>query len=340
MAVTIWDIAKHLNLSVSTVSRALNGYDDVAPRTRQRVFDAAAELGYYPSTTARNLRRQRTNKIGFSFSYPVSAMNDYVLRLIDGAIVAAEEQGYNLTLYPLKDDQVKQLTQICRSREVDGVLLLGRPQMEQTTVAFLREEAMPFVVVGRWVEHPEVSFVKPDDVNGALAITRHLIELGHKRIACATWPELGRISRDRLASYKQALDEAGIPFDENLVVPTSDELGSGYQAMNTLLDLPNPPTAVFAIHDAVAMECLRAATDRGLRIPEDIAIAGFGDRRTSDTTQPSLTTIRPPLGEIGLRATEILLARVVDHSLPAERLTLPVKLIVRQSTAGKNVRGT
>ncbi len=334
MPVTIEDIAKQLNLSVSTVSKSLNGYTDVSQKTKERVLETARRLDYHPSATARNLRRQRTEKIGFSFSFPVSLMSDYVSRLITGAVTAAEQKGYNLILYPLLDDQVKQLTQICRAREVDGLLLLGRAQMEQTTIALLEEEAIPFVVVGRRVENPNVSFVTPDHSGGALAVTRHLIELGHRRIAFTTREVLGLTSRDRLLSYKQALSEAGIPFDADLVVATTPEPGRDYQAMITLLDLPNPPTAVFAIHDTVAMECLRAATDCGLRIPEDIAIAGFDDWRTSLTTKPPLTTVHPPLPEAGLRATEILLARVADRSLPPERLVLPVELVARQSTVG------
>ncbi len=334
MTVTIKDIARQLDLAVSTVSKALNDYPDISAATKLRVLDTARELDYHPTAAARNLRRRRTDKIGFSFSFPVSLMSDYISRLITGAVMATEQKGYNLILYPLLDDQVKQLTKICRAREVDGLLLLGRAQMEQTTIALLKQEAIPFVVVGRRVENPEVSYVTPDQSNGALAIMRHLIELGHQRIAFTTRPVLGITSRDRFASYKQALSEAGIPFDQNLVVPTTPEPGDDYQAMNKLLDLPNPPTAVFAIHDIVAMECLRAATDRGLRIPDDVAIAGFDDWRASLTTQPPLTTIHPPLDEVGLRATEILMARVADHSLPPERLTLPVELIVRQSTWG------
>jgi LacI family transcriptional regulator len=334
MSVTIDDIAKHLDIAVSTVSKALNGYSDVSQETKERVLTAARELDYHPSAAARSLRRRRTDKIGFSFSFPVSLMSDYVSRLITGAVTAAEQQGSNLILYPLLADQVKQLTQICRAREVDGLLLLGRAHMEQTTIALLKKEDIPFVVVGRRVENPEVSFVTPNHSAGGLAVTRHLIELGHKRIAFTTRSELGITSRDRLASYKQALTEAGLPFDETLVVDTSTEPGHDYEAINTLLNLPNPPTAVFAIHDTVAMECLRAATDCGLRVPEDVAIAGFDNWRASLITTPPLTTVHPPLREVGFRATEILLARMADRSLPPERITLPVKLVVRQSTTG------
>jgi LacI family transcriptional regulator len=334
MSVTIEDIAQHLGVAVSTVSKALNDYSDVSQKTKDRVLEAAGELGYHPSAAARNLRRGRTDKIGFSFSFPVSLISEYISRLITGAVTAAEQAGYNLILYPLLEDQIKQLTRICRAQEVDGLLLLGRPQMEQTTIAVLKQEAMPFVVVARRVENPEISYVTPDHLNGALAVTRHLIELGHKRIAFTTRPALGITSRDRLASYKQALGEAGLPFDESLVVPTTTEPRSAYNAMNQLLDLPNPPTAVFAIHDLVALECLQAATDRGLRVPDDMAMAGFDNWRASLTTKPPLTTVHPPLSEIGRRATEILVTKVADPQQPPVRVTLPVELIVRQSTVG------
>ena len=335
MAVTIQDIADHLNLAPSTVSKALNDYPHIAPATKNRVLEAAHALNYVPSAAARSLRRRRTEKIGFSFSYPFSVMSDYVSGLIAGAVTAAEKQGYNLTLYPLQDDQLKQLTQICRAREVDGLLLLGRPQMAETTLPLLKQENIPFVVVGRRAEDEDISFVKPDDPCGAKAVTRHLIELGHRRIGFTTRPSMGITSRDRFAGYQQALLEANIPLDEDLIIETSFEPESGYWAMNQLLDLVEPPTAVFAIHDLVAVDCLQAATDRDLRIPEDIAIAGFDDWRVSLTTRPPLTTVHVPLENMGMNAMDILLKQISNPTRPPERLILPIELIIRQSTAGK-----
>lgn len=331
MPVTIEDIAKHLGLAVSTVSKALNNYSDVSQKTKNRVLEVARELDYYPSAAARNLRRQRTDKIGFLFSYPITVISEYASRLITGAITSTEKDGYNLIIYPLRGNQLARLNSIYRTREVDGVLLLGTGRLEEA-ILLLERAAMPFVVVGRRVEHPSWSFVAPDDMGGALVVVRHLIGLGHKRIAYTTRPALGATSTDRLAGYKQALSEADIPFDKNLVVPTVVEPGSGYQAMITLLDLPNPPTAIFAIHDLVAIECLEASTDRGLRVPQDIAIAGFDNWRSSLLTSPPLTTVHSPLFEIGRRATEILLARVTDKNLPPVRQILPVELVARQST--------
>lgn len=333
MAVTIQDIAQHLNLAVSTVSKALNDYPDVSPQTKSRVMACARELGYYPSATARNLRRRRTDKIGFLFSFPISTMSEYVSKLITGAITAAEAEGYNLILYPQVGNQVEALTRICRAREVDGLLVLNRAGLDQS-LAVLEQEALPFVLVDRRAEQPEVSYVCSDHYDGALQIMRHFIELGHTRIGYTSRPPLGITNRDRLAGYKQVLTEAGLPFEPNLVVETGLDLLSGYDAMNKLLDLSDPPTAVFAIHDLIAVECLRAATERGMRVPDDITIAGFDNWTFAQTTKPPLTSVDTPQTEIGQLATKTLITRVADNTLPPTRLTLPVKLIPRQSTLG------
>lgn len=336
MAVTIQNIAHHLNLAVSTVSKALNDYPDVSSQTKDRVLEAARELGYYPSAPARNLRRRRTDKIGFLFSFPITAISEYVSKLITGAVIAAEKKGYNLILYPMLDNQLENLTRICRTREVDGLLVLNRAGIDQT-LAVLEKEAIPFVLVDRRAEQPDISFVSSDHYNGALLIMRHLVGLGHKRIGYTSRSLLGITNRDRLAGYKQVLKEADLPFDERLVVPTGMDLHSGYDAMNRLLDLPDPPTAVFAIHDLIAIECLRAATDRGLRVPEDVAIVGFDNWHFSETSKPPLTSIQTPQTEIGKKAMETLLARVTDQSQGPVRMILPVELIVRQSTVGNTV---
>jgi LacI family transcriptional regulator len=336
MAVTIQDIAQHLNLAVSTVSKALNDYPDVSQQTKNRVIEVARDLGYYPSAPARNLRRRRTDKIGFLFSFPITVISEYVSNLITGAIIAAEKEGYNLILYPLLENQLENLTRICRARESDGLLVLNRAGIDQT-LAVLEKEAIPFVLVDRRAEQPDISFVSSDHYNGALLIMRHLLGLGHKRIGYTSRPLLGITNRDRLAGYKQILEEANLRLDEELIVSTDTDLRSGYEAMNQLLDLPEPPTAVFAIHDLIARECLRAATDRGLRVPDDVAIVGFDNWHFSETTQPPLTSVHTPQTEIGKLATETLLAHVADSNQAPIRLILPVEVIIRQSTVGELV---
>jgi LacI family transcriptional regulator len=334
MSVTIEDIARHLNLSVSTVSKALNDYKDVSDETKRRVLEAARELDYHPSAAARSLRRKRSNKIGLLLGYPVPAISEYVAMVITGVMMAAEESGYDLILYPLRVDQSGLLIRICRSREVDGLLLMGTAQMDQR-VALLQSEGIPFVVLDRRVESADVSYVAADNLGGAQSLTQHLIELGHRRIGYTDRPDLGTLNQDRRAGYVRALSEAGIPLEEELIVQTAAGATSGGDyAMSTLLDLPDPPTAVFGIHDVVAIEALQVATERGLRVPDDVAVVGFGDLYSTHVTQPPLTTARVPMTDLGQRAMETLVTRMTDGDRPAVHLSLPVHLVKRQSTVG------
>lgn len=334
MAVTIWDIAKHLDLSVSTVSRALNGYNDVAPKTRERVFEAARELNYYPSAAARDLRRRHTSRVGFSYGFTTTDIGEFAARLINGAVAVAEKMGYNVMLYPLTGNQIEKLTRIYQTREVDGLLLMGGEYLTES-IKLLQKEQLPFVVLNRWFDQSEVSFVTADHHQATMEATRHLIELGHTRIAYVGQSALGKLHSERIASFRQALREANLEVDEMLVMSADTEPGDGYQVMRTLLALPNPPTAVLAIHDPLAIECLHSAIDAGLQVPDDVAIIGSDNLRESQTTDPPLTTIHPPLAEIGRAAMEHLLAQIKDDTLPPIRLKLPARLIVRQSTIGK-----
>jgi LacI family transcriptional regulator len=333
MSVTIKDISKRLGISVSTVSKALNGYPDVSDDTRQRILEMARELDYHPNVAAQSLRRHRTSKIGLLITYPVASVGEYVAQLITGAAIAAEAVGYNLVLYTTIADQVDQITRICRSREVDGMLVLWARQLDNT-LALIEREVMPFVAVARRITNHNISYVVCDNKQGAFEITRHLIEQGHRRIGFMPIPELRETNRDRLAGYCQALEEAGIPFDEKLLVPVTLETGTRHAAMHTLMDLADPPTAVFAFHDYIAIEALQAALDRGLRVPQDVAIAGFDGMYSSMVTTPPLTTVKQPTQEIGRRAVETLLTHISDVNQPPYQIILPVELIVRQSTAG------
>jgi len=334
MPVSIQDIAQHLGIAVSTVSKALNNYSDVSDATRQRVQEAAREMGYHPSAAAQSLRKQRTNKIGLVVNYPIGFIGEYLSRLMVGAALGAEKQGYHVVLYSPVDDQFGQLTRICRAREVDGLLLLwGTLTPENTT--FMADEKMPFVVVARRVDDYEVPFVVADNKGGALELTRHLLSLGHHRIGFTSWGTERTTNLDRLAGYKQALAEENLPLDDDLIVSITREPENRYAAMNKLLDLPEPPTAVFAFHDHVAIQALQAATDRGMQVPEDIAIAGFDGMYSSLITSPPLTTVKHPVREIGQRAVEILLKHISDPSLPPQQVILPTELIPRQSTLGR-----
>ncbi|MBP7692674.1 MAG: LacI family DNA-binding transcriptional regulator [Anaerolineales bacterium] len=338
MPIKIKDIAIYVDLSPSTVSKALNDYPSIPAETKSRVVAAARELGYYPMAAARDLRRRKTNRIGFSFGFSNSAIGEFASRLMVGVVATAEQAGYTILLYPLTGDHLERLTSICKTGEVDGLLLMGGEHLAEST-ALLRKEQFPFVILNRPIAEPEVSFVTSDHYSAAVEATRHLIELGHQRIAYIGWSMLGQIHSDRIAGYRQALEDAHLPVDDSLALSIVNEPGAGAHAMRTLLARADPPTAVLAIHDPLAIECLQAVLDAGRRVPEDVAIVGADNLRSSQSTRPPLTTIDPPLAEIGRQAMEGLLRRLADAASPPTRLTLPVTLIVRESTSRPGALG-
>jgi DNA-binding LacI/PurR family transcriptional regulator len=335
MPIKIQDIAHQLGISVSTVSKALNDYDDVSEATRDRVRLAAGELGYYPSAAAQSLRSQQTYKIGLVVNYPVATVGDYLAELIIGSAQAAEKERFNIILYTTVANPMDRLARICRGREVDGVLLLWVSPLAESA-ALMKSEQIPFVIVARRVAEHNLSYVVADNFSGALALTRHLISLGHRRIAFTPQPELHETSQDRYAGYCQALEEAGISYDDRLVIPIPVNAGAHSEGIEAIFDLPDPPSAIFAFNDNVAIGALQAANSRGMRVPEDIAIAGFDGMHSSLITTPALTTVRQPVQEIGRRAVEAVVESMTGGNPGLQQVILPTKLIVRQSTTGRN----
>lgn len=329
MSVTIDDISKHLGLSVSTVSKALNGYSDVSPITRERVMEATKALGYHPNGAARNLRRGRTDRIGLLINNPIEFLNEYLGDVMSGAAVAAERFEQNLVMYTKQVIDPSELQRICRAREVDGLLLIFEPS--KAAVQVLAQERTPYVVFGRRTAYPDVSYIAPDNYRGAYQLTQHLILQGHRRIAFTTRPALGMTNRDRFAGYQQALHDVGIAFDADLVVETHSGQHDGNHALLQLLELPVRPTALFAFYDLVAADAIEAANANGLIVPDDIAIVGFDGLRMSTRTQPPLTTVRQPLSRMGQRAVEMLVSHIENGKFPTKQVTMPVELIVRQS---------
>lgn len=329
MAITIDNLSEHLGISVSTVSKALNGYDDVSTATKERVWEAAEQLGYTPNISARNLRRGRTDRIGILINNPIQFLSDYLGDVMSGASLAAEQFEQNLILYTKEVLHPDALRRICRSREVDGLLLIFDPSTESAQV--LTEAKTPFVVFGRRSQNAGVSQISPDNFDGALRLTRHLIEKGHERIGFTTRPNLGMTSIDRFEGYKAGLAEANIKFDPDLVVETVAGQRDGAEALGQLLELASPPTAFFAFYDLMAADAVELALGRGLSVPDDIAIVGFDGLRVGGQTRPRLTTVRQPLGQMGQLAIEMLMARINNPDLPPAQKIMPTELLLRES---------
>ncbi len=339
MPVTIEDLSQTLGVSRSTISKALNDRGDVSPRTRERVMQAAHELGYQPSAAARNLRRQRTDKIGLVVNYPIHQVSDFLAELIPGLATIAEEAACNLILYTSMAGKEARIKNLCRSREVDGIIVAWPPRLSETVALcrLMSDEQMPHIVLPRRVPHDDVSYVAADHEEGARLLTAHLIALGHRRIGFERLPEVFETDYDRHAGYAAALREAGISYDPALVI-AADSSADDYEVrtFNTLMALPQPPTAILFFTDPVAIKVLSLAKARGIRIPDDLSITGFDGVLSSGVTEPALTTVRQPLPQMGRLAVESLLRLIAAETFEAQQHTLPVELIVRGST-GLNV---
>jgi len=330
MSTSIVDIATQLNLSKSTVSKALNGYSDVSDATRQRVLQKAEELGYQPSALARGLRRGKTDKIGLFLNTTLEYVVDYLSGIMPGAVRKAQELGKNLIIYTIIDNDPAQLLQVCRAGEIDGIILFSTHYDVDTIETLLKDE-IPFVVMGREIIDPRVSYVIPDYYQGSYKITKYLIEQGHKRIAFTTRPELTTANDSRLAGYFDCLAHFNIEIDDELIVETRLEPNSGIEPTRLLMSLAQPPTAICAFHDLVAVDVIQVIQDMGLSVPDDVAVFGFDGLRAGFMTIPHISTARQPLEQIGTQVIEIVNAQISNIEYPVQKRVLPVHLELRGS---------
>jgi DNA-binding LacI/PurR family transcriptional regulator len=341
MLVTIKDLSDKLGVSRSSVSKALNDRGDVSPQTKERVLQAAQELGYQPAAAARNLRRQRSDKIGLVLNYPFYRVSDFLAALIPGIATAAEESAYNLILYTSMAGNAERIKSLCRSREVDGIIVAWPPKLSETVALsrLMSEEDMPHIFVPRRLPHVNLSYVATDHVQGVRLLTNHLIALGHRRIGFERLPEVYETDADRHAGYAEALRQADIPYDPALVIRADSSAEDYYErTFNVFLSRPEPPTAILFFTDPVAYRALALARQRNIAIPDELSIAGYDGILSFDMTEPALTTVRQSASEMGKLAVESLLKSIANGGAEAQQHTLPAELIARGST-GLNLRG-
>lgn len=337
MPVTIREVAKYLNLSITTVSRALDGYDDVSEETKKRVILAAREMGYVPSQAARQLRRKRTEMIGYilptntpSFSDPF--FSQFIAGLGDGAV----SHHYDLLVSIAPPDQEEERTTYqgwVRSRRVDG-MVLGRMRSDDWRVRFLHEAQFPFVTFGRTSLPIDFPHIGVDGENGIRRLMTHLIERGHRRIAFVSAPPHLTLQGDRFKGYLRGLEESGIRFDETLVAQGDLTRESGYLAGGRLLDLPDRPTAIIGVNDLTAIGVMRAAHERGLVIGRDLAVAGFDGVEEGENVQPPLTTLKQSVYDIAVRLIHMLIHVINGETLIERTPLVQPELIIRASTGG------
>ncbi|WP_454689800.1 LacI family DNA-binding transcriptional regulator [Achromobacter aloeverae] len=334
--INIVELARHLGLSVSTVSKALNDRVDVSDATRQRVMKAANKLGFSPDPAGRRLRSGTSETIGFVLSPPQSHFaQPFFLDLLMGIDQALEKTPFQLVIVTGRsvEAEVDSFRRLVQRQRVDAVMF-GRTRRDDARIRFLQERDVPFVTLGRSETGDPFPFVDIDRTVAGRNGTARFIGLGHRRIALLCTPAYLMLSQHFREGYLAALDAAKLPFDPSLIVECELAEEGGLKGTRQLLAMKNPPTAIMCGHDLIASGAMQAIVETGLRPGTDVAIIGCDNHPLGPYLNPPLTTFSAPTLEAGRRMVELLLARL--NGQPAEELQeiWSPELILRSSHGG------
>jgi DNA-binding LacI/PurR family transcriptional regulator len=345
---TLRDVAAAAGVSIGTASNAFNRPELISEGLRERVFEAASRLGYGgPDPAARRLRTGRTGALGLIFTdrLPYAFDDEAAVVFLRGLSNSLENSGAGLLLIPTSPTR-EEGSRIVRGAAVDGFIVFSTPTGDPRLEAALAR-GLPTITVDEPYEVP-TPFIGIDDRGGAEAAGRHLVELGHRRVAVITFPEFARddrtlpfdVSRERLAGYRAAL---GDDFDPGLVFTAyTNHPGTGKRLLAEMLEIDPMPTAVLVMSDALASGVVRGAVEAGLRVPDDLSVVGYDDVPSAELTDPPLTTVAQPIEHKGeLTAQAILTALAAENgegppagdSEPPKRTILPTELVIRGTTA-------
>ncbi len=333
------DIAKEAGVSRSTVSRVINNDGYVSKETRARVLEIVERLNFSPNHAARTLVTQRSNVISVVISTVEVFFGDnsYFPMLLQGIAKAANDHDYGILLWlgQTGEDPEHFSQRILRNRMTDG-LILASIAYDNPLFERLAHSIPHFVPVERPLIFEDiVSYVTIDNLKAGQIATEHLINLGYQRIAHITGRMTIADAIDRFNGYRLALEKAGKPYDEKLVVYADFDDPSGYQAMQTLIH--QKPDAIFIASDTAAIGAMRFIHESGLRVPEDIAIVGFDDLDVAEKSNPPLTTIRQPVQEKGAAAVNLLLDLINETKKSPSQVILPIQLVIRESCGAKKL---
>ena len=325
--VKIRDVSALAGVSTATVSRAISQPDKVSEKTRKRVMKAIKELDYKPNNLARNLRTARSHSI---LVIVPGLTNDFFSSVLLGIDEAARDSEYSILLADTRDERQLEdrFFQMVQTRGADGIIHLApNPSRKQDD----RIKGVPIVYACGCSKTPAPS-VRIDNISAAETIVRHLAQCGHERIACISGPKGNPHAEERLLGYQTALERHGLKYDSKLVQHGDFRINTGVSLTKKLLELRQPPTAIFCQNDEMAMGAVSAATERKLNVPSDLAVAGFDDIHFSAHLFPSLTTIAQPAEQMGREAFKALLKAIETPLADAEEVVLPYRFIRRGST--------
>ena len=327
--VTMADVARLAGVSVTTVSHVINGTRPASERTRRRVLAAIERTGYSPNTIARALARGGTESLGLAIS---GLSNPYFTDVVAAVESAATRSGRTLLLGDTREDPEHEL-RIVRAlveRRVDGLLLAPSAGALEHALPYLAAQRVPVVLLDRFLDVP-LDQVGCDNEQPTARLVEHLASLGHTRIAMAIGIPGLSTTVERVRGYRLGFERAGLEVDEALIVQGGSHRDRAREAMLELLALPAPPSAVVSGNNFMTIGILRALTERGLRVPEDMALAAFDDFEWADLFHPRLTVIRQPTAELGERAVELLLSRLQAPGTAPRTVRLNATFVHRDS---------
>lgn len=336
MAFTVKDVAKAAGTSTAAVSAALSGNSKgtvrVSEATRNRIVEVAASLGYAPNPIARSLSTGRTGVIGLTFPYVDAFVdsNPFCSQVMNGVFSEAIKDDFNMMLYTGESNAWNKGQKI--DPRVDGLILV-LPANDDPLMKLCLEQNFPFVAVVAKPQGGQMITVNADDEEGGFLGTDHLVKLGHKRIAILLGGDEVPTNQGRFRGYLSAMEQASLAVENNMIVQAGFDWKPAYAAMKKVLERPRSewPTAIFAINDLCASGAMRAIHEKGLSIPDDIAVVGFDDTWFAAAARPALTSVRMPIREMGALAVQLLIAEINGKQAPDRSSVLPVSLTVRAS---------
>lgn len=334
MPVTLRDIAERVGKSVPTVSRALGGFGDISPETRAEVQRVAEELGYEPSATATNLKKRRTDTI--TLVLPTEARprfaDPFFSEFVSGVVDQAAQHHLDLAVVTnAGDDECATYRKYIRSRRTDGFIVM-RTKLQDERIEFLRDDGFPFVAFGRTGSDNDFHFVDEDGAAGIRLAVDHLVALGHRRLAFIAEPLYLTKASHRLQGFRDGLHAHDLPCEPDLVIEANFRQPSGRLATQKLLNRADPPTAIVACNDLLALGAMSEAHARGLVVGREVSITGFDDIMLAEYTHPALTTVHQPAQEMGALVVDLLVRIIHKQPLETPQIIRMPTLVVRESS--------
>ncbi len=330
-APTIKHIAEEAGVSIATVSRAINQEEGLSSATREKILTISRRLHYYPNLQARALVGRKPEAVGIVIpqSSEFALSNPYYNEILKGVGAKINESGHYLVLSFLRKENYARMV---HSRLAAGLIVLAN-RMDDPGVEDARKGQIPMVLIPGDPRKPDIPSVDGDNYEGVRQALEHLIELGHRDIAFLPGPANSKYTLERAAAFRRILKRNALPFREDWLIQYDFTPQGAYAATGRILSLGKSPTALLLMNDFSAVGAVRAAQERGRRVPEDLSVVGFGDIPLAAMTDPSLTTIREPFQEMGYQAADRLLKMIQGRRVRAKHLILPVQLVIRNSTA-------